>query len=536
MKEVLAYSLGIVAVLLFFLPWFLGSSGHIPSTYPDAWAFLWSLDRLSYVWSGEETLYFTDRVFHPFGAGLALHTQAEGVLFPASLFTTSSNRELIYTLVVVLCFVLNFLSFALLFTYLSNRTPIGVWLGLALTLHPQFVGHLDGGHLNFLCFFPVAFWLRSFLIIVHEEAPIGKHLGILVFSAMFLGFTNLYYLFFLGLLAVLLSLFFIGSGTMRAIQGVILSGFMSLFGLMIAAGKLALVFDAYHGGGFRANHAPAEHSADLLFFFIPSVNQLIGHISKYALNPFMFGLSNVELGVYMGVGLTLLVVYAFTRRVTDPLVFTFFTVGLFFMILSLGPEVRITGALLVEDPLYEVLQKMPLFPSVPIRFGFIAVLLFCCTVAVGLKVELNKLSLVLLLLLGVEFLPRGLPLGKLPQSVALEELAKRDEVKALHDFSVGRQHKLAHQLIHGKKVTSAFLARTPLDPVLFYKENAFLGYVRRGREASKKELSDAISNLKIEAVLCEWGKPKCAERVLATGKFEKLREDDYLTVLVLKEL
>lgn len=535
MKQTLAVALGLSLVLLYFIPWFSSEPSMLPSTYPDAWAFVWNIDRLADVWNGGESLYFTNRIFHPFGTSLALHTQVEGISLPAAILTGVVGVESAYTFSVIVCFVLNYLAFFMLFFSLSSSAIVSVWLALVLTFHPQFIGHLDGGHLNFLCFFPLVFWLRSYLLLLEEGEGEAFHYMVLAFTTAFTAFTNLYYLVFIAGLGVVLTLLSIGGSSWKRTERVFFAVMASTCGLLLAAGKLWYVVQSYASEGFKSNHAPSEHSADILFSFIPSSNQAIGAFSPFSLSPYFYSLSPSELGVYCGISLFILVLLFLSRKVPPRMSFPLFGAALFFFFLSLGPVVRVGGHRLFDDPLYDLLLKTPIFPSVPIRFGFLSVLLLTCIVALGFQQKLTRLPVLFVLTFAIECLPVSLPLGPMPQSEALLYLRGVNDVLAVHDFSVGRQHRLAHQLIHRKKITSAFVARAPLRPMEFYKENAFLRFIRRGKEVSKEELWKGVELLDIDAVICEGGKPSCSARVLETGLFKEIASDESFVVLGKKE-
>ncbi|MCB0329146.1 MAG: hypothetical protein KDD70_05770, partial [Bdellovibrionales bacterium] len=387
---------------------------------------------------------------------------------------------------------------------------------------------------------------RSFFRVLLSKENLRYDWLILSLSVGFTGFVNLYYLYFIALFGLT-----IGSAALlrfrsKVTRNVIGAACCTLLGVVLCSYKLYLVTTAYLSKAYSLDHESGSHAANLLFFFLPSENQLLGKLADFSLPTYVPDLSSVELGTYLGLGLFLFLICGL-RLITQNrecrwMVLSFAAAGVFFVFLSLGPTIRIAGFPLIPNSIFLIFNDLPFFPSVPIRIGFLAVLLFYCLAASVISRIPRASAIGVLAIMLVEQFPVGLPIGDVPQSQAVASLKSRTDVVAVHDFAVGRQHKLARQLEHRKSVTKAFVARAPIAPNKSYRDNVFLRYVRKSEsvaaEASRSEVPDnkaleqGITALDIQAVICETGKPKVLEAIQQSELFDELARDDGFVVYV----
>ncbi|MCI5066316.1 hypothetical protein MRY87_11390 [bacterium] len=542
MKFPLFVGFGVVSIVL--APFIFSEEKLLFGTFPDSWVFLWNLKRLAAVWSGEEALYYTNWIYTPTGTSLALHTQAEAVLLPLAPLQHVIGLSATYNLAVLLCFLGNFAGFFALFLLLSKRPWLSLLFSLLLTFHPFFLGHLAGGHINFLLFFPVLFALRSILSLLFppkssEHRSERKELLTVALAVGFTAYANLYFLYFLALLMVLLVVLAWCShpsheSLSRSVRLMLAFG----GGLLFATPKLWRVVESYRSGSFAPDHDPLSHRADLLYLFLPTEHHLTTQLLKLSPPSYIPGLSHVEIGVFCGVSLFCLVVTLFlcSKESERPLPRKVFLLGaLVFGVLSLGTVLSIAGEEFGTIPLMSSLSALPFYPSVPIRFGFFPVLFLFCFVAQELRsYPLNRSLLIsgLLFFVVLEHLPGKLPVSAPPYSDAVAQLRSEPHIRTVIDLARGRQHKLLRQIQHEKKITSAFVARAPKVLHSRYQENPFLQYLRRGEAYEPHELRVAIESLEIDAVICESGKPRCMQRVQETELFQELARDWQFVVFV----
>ncbi|MCB0320123.1 MAG: hypothetical protein KDD60_04300 [Bdellovibrionales bacterium] len=511
---------GFLLLILFFTPMWKPPGLALPSTYPDSWAFLWNIWRFARLPLLGDGVYTSHAVFHPIGTSLALHTQAELFSLPAGWISQHAGLLPAYCLLVSFAFALHFLVSFWMFRDLSSSLFVGFFLSLLLTFHPNFIGHLDGGHLNFLIFSPCLLFWWALLGEWPHRTMCSVILG-LSLSAM--AYSNLYYLYFSVLGALFLAL---GSKEVRKVIKESASLAIPLAGI-VSFPKVYVVTQAYLSGSFRGDHDPALHSARLLEYFIPSVNQ---YLHSFVGDDFVFGVNSAEQGIYVGVGLlcatTLSLWYSrksYNARTSQALVI----VGLIFTIFSFGPNFW-------PFPLYQLFDRvLPFFPSVPVRFGFFAVFFLLLHVARSARASGCRLWTWLFLIMAcLEVLPRPLPVSTLPFLPVLEALRYQSSVTAIHDFSRSAQQRLLHQISHEKKITSAFLARPPKRPLDEYRRNAFLRYARNGAVLDESLVFRAWSDLQIQGALVSNEQTQILERLRSLPWLREYPHDSTLTLFL----
>ena len=273
------------------------------------------------------------------------------------------------------------------------------------------------------------------------------------------------------------------------------------------------MLDGYLSGKYRADHDPVEHAASLSSYYCPSIYQYLSNLEFCQITDVGGKLSTAETGLYIGIPLLLFVVISIVinwKKMQSTLLgfYALLLAGIF-LFLSLSPAISALS----------FTQDIPFFPSVPVRFGCFAILYFFIGASIfssplythrlGLMVSVVWISVAIL-----EFFPQGLPRQELlSNQVALKKIAQDDGINALHDFTRDHHKRLLHQIAHQKKITSAFIARSPKEPLRDYSKNSFLRFIRKGEEVQSKELQLSWQKLGIEAVLFQSSQVDAIDRI-----------------------
>lgn len=535
------------ALVAFFKPILSIKPYQIPSTYPDALDVCWIINWAKLYWSGvTNSFYHTDYLFTPFGADLYLHAAVEGLILPLTVLFQGISVAGIYTLACTLCFILNLFSASYLFKVASGSACLGAALGLLFTFHPYFIGHLDAGHLNILCFFPVLLAHAAFFNLLWSERASRASCIIYCLSLAALPFLNIYYSYFcaLSLGAIFcISLFRLKMRPIYLGRVIVLT----VIGHIPPLFKIWMMAQAFTTGSYTPDHDPALHSADLISYFVPGFYQVLGQIDIFSSYNSRVKINPAEATSYLGVALILAAIISLMIRwrastnseagLTLYKAILVIPLTLFFL-LSLGPEIQVGGSTIGSGYGYITFASfLPFFPSVPARFSILVALFLFLIVAQGFKSisateEKGKLiSLMLLLIvLGVEYFPRPLRIASIEPSAVLLELAQATEIQALHDTSAVLQYPMIRQIYHGKKITTAFLSRRPKKPLMEYRKNPFLRFLNSGKTTSDEALKEGFNQLKIQAVIVEQEQGEIMERIKSVPFLKEKFHDDKVVV------
>ena len=496
-------SFGIIALMLLCLFLISELNSSIIAVYPDAYAFIWNFWWADYARVHSLPFFDSKMIFSPNGSSLVLHTftpaYSIGLAYLAPFISPVSK----YNLVTLLCFVGNFLSmkFFLKEIYLLNNPEIErnnklaiTVLSLSFTIHPYFIGHLMGGHLNLISAFPLlcsaGFWLRL-------NRPNSRSLvnaTSLVLSLLLLFYVSLNYFYFFCLLTPFLCL------SQKHLNSKLLILIAALtISVSLLTPSIFSIQRSFQTENFTANHSPRLHSADLLNLALPGSFQLLKDpfISRLSLN-------SAEAGSYLGWGLlTSLLVGLIKLRKT----WTFtiwFLASLFFGLLILGPRITFAGHSILNVNLYSFFnQALPSFPSVPARFGIITIICLLACLTVLITKSNKRLPLILALIIFVEYLPDPSLFGKLQTietSSALEQLKSDKSILAIYDTS--DQHiAMLNQTFHEKAINHAFLARQEKINVRFNLQNNFTRYLFTKRKLAPEKILSGFKLFKSQGVL-----------------------------------
>ena len=460
---------------------------YIPSPYPDALEFIWTTWRIQGVLEGTRELYTTQELFAPEGASLLLHTVCEGILIPVTFLLKQLDPVWRFNGAIILLFLANGLAAISFVRVLGGSPQVTTLASLLIVFAPFQMGHLLAGHLNFLVLFPLL-EVCTTLVVFGRDTVQGRRLGIyalrLIFALFLLGRTNLYYLYFAGLLIIVFSMRY------ALVEGFVRTRLVFLWGI----GAVGMVFNITHlysiarlalSKRYTPDHDPLTTSADLLAYVVPSSLQLLGTLPAVARARAGVAFHEGETSLFLG---AMLLVAAFiSYRFRGP---TYKGEQRFFMVLacsgvivSLGPVVLLAGTPLFANPVdYLARTYLPLYPSVPARFGLIATLFLVGSAVSGSYLEdkslMRRVLVVCLLLSMVEIFPSRYTLTELTSSSpALTRLRDDPSVKLVVDQPVIMQHAMLRQVYHEKPIVGGFLSRRPRKAEREVRGNPFVQFV-----------------------------------------------------------
>lgn len=525
-------------LLLLFSPFLLGPDPRIiPSRYPDASEVVWTIWLTQQFVAGiVDSIYRTDLLFHPYGTSLLLHATVEAISLPLSVLFEDQLPTRLYTISCALCFLLNYLTSVRLFFLLSNRPLFSIGLAVLFCCHPFYFAHLDAGQLNFLCFFPVILGFDACIRMGCGARKSLEQMLILGTSVALLAFINLYYLYFSLMGFVLLTALML-AWKQSHIRGVLLTILLPICcGLICASPKLIGVWKLAGGNAYTENHRPSDHSADLAGYALPGPYQRLG----VKLFPEAFEGIRVNAGeavTYAGIGLIILLLVTFRADSTDVRSFrqrlrlSLLWMAFFFLLLSFGPFLQLSGEVIGRAWVYQVFQLLPAFPSVPVRFaGMVIFLLFAAAAIVPEQYRIRRSVLCgLFLLIGFEYWPVPLYTRGIPSSPVLQELSADRAVDAVVDMHGTPWEAMIRQTEHGKKLVGGFLSRRPRVAERRYRHNAFLKYLEAGGVPPPDGNHD-WEKLAAQLVILPNVRTDSIERIRMLGDFRLRASDEHIHI------
>ncbi len=502
--------------LITILGWF-GSSGAyfstvVPSRHRDALEFIWTLWWHRHALAQSLPIYFTQYLFYPEGSSVLLHATVELLSLPAGVLAPHTDPVLLFSFLCVLCFCLNYLAMAAFLGRFFDSALLPRVLSLCFTLHPYFTAHLDGGHLNFLCFFPVIICFDRLLrtrTSFRQACIDGAWMALAVAS---LPLLNPYYAYFT-LLGIFLLSCNVALGGRHGIQWILAPLLGLSCGGLASFWKLSAMSELLRSGAYTPNHNPLLHSADVLDFFYPhSVQTISVWLPTWKFNS---PLNESETGLYLGwVALALLLVslpQIKRSAQSGSWVLSCIVCLTLFVLLSLGPALHFAGTLSIHLPVYSSLAAiLPAFPSVPARFGVMSIFFIYAAIAIlnqGAISSARRLLLVLLSLAALtENFPRPVFSSELPPAgtpvLAIKNCAV---VRAVIDLAPLEQNAMYRQTIHEKPIVGGYLARRPRAAEHRLRNDRFLRALRNqdGFDPQDPALQANFEGLRAQALIVE---------------------------------
>jgi hypothetical protein len=277
---------------------------------------------------------------------------------------------------------------------------------------------------------------------------------------------------------------------------------------------------AAFSGVFSPNHNPASNSLNLAQLVVPGTYQrlsaLLGTLPTYEQSP-----NTSETGGYIGIALISLLLYILLRSRQTAARWAVATAGVF-MLLALGPEIRIANYTSVGNPIFHSLSWLPLFPSVPARFISVAVFASFCALAFFSREGIRPVILIVLVC-GLEWLPTPIFWRQGIDSAVLQRL-RTSAISAIHDTSPSLELRMLHQTRHQKPITAGFLARVPRRELKRVRRNPLISFLEeRSNDYPSHRVREDMKALQIDAILV----PRYATVTLQrASNLWELRESD----------
>lgn len=470
-------------LLTYPLAWRLGGS-YIGFADSDTYVKLWDIWQLRRILFADASPYTTQQLFYPVGLDLTFHSISWTVSILALLLTAVTDVITAYN-VTILFAVFTTAYAAYLFIRELGASTAAAWLGGAVySFAPYHIQH-SGGHPDLVQLAPVPLALLFLRRALRRNSWRDG-----VITAVFIGlaaFTSLYILNFLFLTALPYGIYLMlqaqrwRSGRFWRVVGVM--------GVATAAVLLLRLWPTLQNPAALTRAIESKYIADmgqtdLLALITPSqFNPLFAPLSAPIADTFAM---NKRWPAYLGVIPLWLTAVALIWRQRNT--WFWFGVGVFFLLLALGPTLRVWGHLITGF-------KMPaayLAGLPPIRvvgrpdFFVLALLLplGICT-AFGLERVLSRLNgrsrLVVTLLVSFvllfEYWNGPYPMRKAAVNPFYQQIAATPGDFALIDLPMGRQPSKRYvyrQTVHQKPIVEGLSARTPAKSYDYIKSNALL--------------------------------------------------------------
>lgn len=392
--EVVVMSLFLFLTLILLYPFSVLRMGtHLLGTQEgDVWQNLWGL-----WWTRESILslrnpYYTNHIYYPYGTDLLMHT-----LCPLSGIVTipvqlTMGLVFSYNLLAIVSFVIGCYGAYRLALYHTIDRKASFFSGLVFGFSTYHFAHLYG-HMNLISIQWIPFYVLFLIKMRHQESSRN-----VLYAAIFLTLNcfmaDLQYVVYLGLFTLFFLVYELVSNRKHIVvfsRSLIMMG--ALFFLFSSFMLIPLLYGWLTGKYDYATEGSRNFqvlwSADLLAFFLPSnLNPIFGrlYVGRGWIATILGGPENT---LYIGYTVWALFAYAALklRRNTR----FFLITCLAFMILSLGPMLRVMGS--TEFTVFNVNIPLPgillyyIFPMlrVPSRLVLMSTLCFAIISAVSLK-------------------------------------------------------------------------------------------------------------------------------------------------------
>ncbi|MEO8434564.1 MAG: hypothetical protein ABI596_06690 [Pyrinomonadaceae bacterium] len=383
----------LVFSLIMIHPWVFPLKG-IPALNGSVWSdpahSIWTLWLVNENLSSGRSPYHTNMIFYPLGADLTHHTLSPGFFPVVFLIKQLSGGDPMYPvyayrIIIWLCFTL-----LLFFTYLLLRqagfTRWAAAIGaVAFSFSDFFIEH--AAHISLLSAFFIP--LTGLLLLrLYRQPSTATALAASLTAGVAIYFTELALYLFLGLLFVLIAIFLIRDERKTLLDKLRLLG---LRRLLLAVGVCLAVMMPFliaHFSSEVVKPLPVESSnfsANLVGFLIPDPqrNPLYGNLSGALSAQINKGLNGRE--TFIGFPLLVFAVIGLLYS-RQNMVRAAALVSLVFLILSLGPTLKVFGSDTGWPLPYALLMKIPPFDlgRTPVRFVMMGILFLTFAAAAGI--------------------------------------------------------------------------------------------------------------------------------------------------------
>jgi hypothetical protein len=454
-------------------------------TYMKLWDNWW-LQNLAF---SEPSLTFSEVLFHPLGLDLSFHSISWTVAVLSWALTTITDAITAYNLTILFAiFSTAYAAYLLARPFVRYRAA--AWLaGAIYSFAPYHIAH-SGGHPDLVHLAPIPLAvLLLFTAITRRTVLAALGAALMIGLA---GFTSLYIMVF-ALLTIGPVLIFLLVDRRRWSQAQVWPVVL-IFGLLSALLLVIRLVPIFRDSGALADaietkYAAADNQTDLLSYVLPSqLNPFFAPYTKEIAS--LFGDMSRRWPAYLGLVPLALTISALTWKKQRKVAMLWLSTGLLFVILSLGPVLRLNG--IVYEDIVLPAQFLSWFP--PIRavgrpdFFVIGVLLpVAMLAALGfdrllIKLEGKRRTQVALMialpgLLLLEYWSGPFPAESSQVSPFYEQLAHEPGDFAIIQLPMGRNDSKRYQYlqtIHQKPIVEGLAGRTPIEAYQYIQGNHLL--------------------------------------------------------------
>jgi len=508
----------------------------VPGAPGDASIFLWNSWWVKHALLDLKVNPFrTDYIFYPGGTSLVFHA----LTFLNGL-ASIPLQELFglvaaHNTVIFASFVLSAFGAYLLVRHVTGNELASFIGGAVFAFCPYKFAHLLG-HVHLVSTQWIPFYVLFVLRMTTEAPRRVRHAVCAGLFLILIGYTDYSYLLHsLLFTGILFGWTILADRTARrdpsfwkaylVLAGVFLLGFSPV--LLLAAQEAAHGdYPTVHGGG-----GSAAFVADLLGFVTPPVFHPVLKTWGQAVSRHFKG-NVVEWTVFLGFTVIFLSLVAVRRRWRDCRSVRFWAVvGLVFLVLSMGPYLRVLGHKVVPLPGY-FLTKTPVLNHLraPSRFNLMTML--CCAVlsaygltyllgATGGRRRRGLLASGVLALILFEYLAVPYPMWDAAHHPIYDLIrADREDCTVLeiplgycdgtHTLGLNSEHLMYFQTIHEKKMFGGLVARFPEHRLAHYRSLPLIGRVLSLEEGEHPEMNpseetalahEAVRRFKVKYVI-----------------------------------
>lgn len=454
-------------------------------TYVKIWDNWWLRNHAF----SDPSLLFTELQFYPNGLDLTFHSISWTVAFLSWPLAVITDAITAYNLTILIAiFTTAYAAYLLVMRFVRHRAA--AWLaGAVYSFAPYHLAH-SGGHpdLTHLAPIPIAVLL---LFTAVTETSVLAALG----AALMVGlaaFTSLYIMVFTLLTIGPILLFLLldkGKWRRREVWSVV-AVFIITSAVFLTI-RLAPIFRDTNEltGAIELKYTANEDQTDLLSYVLPSrLNPLYAPYTEEIASQFTY--MSYHWPAYLGLVSVVLLIGALTWKGRRRIVLLWFAVGLMFVVLSLGPALRLNGVL--RENIVLPARYLDWFP--PIRaigrpdFFVIGVLLpLAVLAAVGFdrllmgSARRRTLQIALMFavpaLLLVDYWSGQFPGAPTSVSPFYEQLADEPGDFAIIQLPMGRdssKYYLYLQTIHQRPIVEGLSARTLPETYEYIESNPLL--------------------------------------------------------------
>jgi Dolichyl-phosphate-mannose-protein mannosyltransferase len=444
----------------------------------DAWQFPWNNFVFREQILHRKDPYYTDFIFFPIGTSLALHSYTEFNGAVGLLLSPFLNEVGQTNIAILLSTFLTALGTWLLVRDLTNNNVAAIFAAFAFAFCPFRMIRMMG-HVNFALtqWIPLAIW--AFLrLIQRKQMRYGILLG---WFFAFTHYSNQYYsVYLIIILTILLVLGLFSFAEWRTPSTVRNLSMVAAITIICLTPILVRYYKDYHLGELRSREGErlARETAVSLSDYVH-----IGPMNPWLMREFP---DETVKGPYskLSPGLVTLILglagFVLAIRNKQKLFLIFACVGVFFVLLSLGPDIRIGQYDLLLP--YWFLIKIPLIGHVRLPTRFTIVVALACAVLAGYAVQCllqnrSKTALAAVTVTGallfLELSPAPVFMKKFETSSAFRKISNTQNATLLtlpFRFDGMASKEIAHQIFHKQKLLTGRISRTPFKFVRYFSD------------------------------------------------------------------